>query len=492
MLDFLAAMRALTIRGLCFVATGLACCALAATVGEEDLLRVGMLLLALPVCAAAFVCKTRYRLACHRLLVPARVAVGGAAAVSIRIDNMSGRPSSVLLVDDEVPDRLGLRARFVLDRVEAGGARYLTYKLRPQLRGRYLIGPMAIRITDPFGLCELTRTFRSRDELIVTPPVETLPLARPGSHTTISTHRRRRASATGIDDFSTRPYHPGDDLRRVHWRTSARTGELMVRQEESFRPSNAALFLDTRSAVWAGQGPMSSFEWAVGAAASIAVYLTGMGKAVRLICDNAPAPAAARGSRNPAALLDELAVVNTTDTLSTQRVYSRLRTADSSMVVAILGRTDPAQAVVLARARPRDAAAIVLLVNVATWDEGERSASGTEGLQACRAVFQRHGWTVIIARYGDRLTALWPGTTGKGPARGGGTGAATPEPAAGGMIHDSPRTPDPTTGGPGGDAVAGGSPTSKAVSGPVSEHASKPAAEPGRALPMDTRAGAAL
>ncbi|WP_322766394.1 hypothetical protein [Frankia sp. Cr1] len=137
MLDFLAAIRGLTIRGLCFVATGLACCALAATVGEEDLLRVGVLLVALPVCAAAFVCKTRYRLACHRLLMPARVAVGGAVSVGIRIDNMSGRPSSVLLVDDEVPDPLGFRARFVLDRVEAGGARYFTYQLRPQLRGRH-------------------------------------------------------------------------------------------------------------------------------------------------------------------------------------------------------------------------------------------------------------------------------------------------------------------------------------------------------------------
>ncbi len=504
MLDFLAAIRGLTIRGLCFVATGLACCALAATVGEEDLFRVGILLVALPVCAAAFVCKTRYRLACHRFLVPARVAVDGAVSVGIRIDNISGRPSSVLLVDDEVPDPLGFRARFVLDRVEAGGVRYLTYKLRPQLRGRHLIGPIAIRITDPFGLCELTRAFRSRDELIVTPPVEVLPRTRPGGHVTISTHRQRHASAAGADDFSTRPYQAGDDLRRVHWRTSARTGALMVRQEEGFRPSSATLFLDTRSGAWADRGPMSSFEWAVGAAASIAVHLTGTGQTVRLLCGNATTPAAVRGSRNPTAVLDTLAVVDVTDTPSIQGARSRLQAADNAMVVAILGHTDPVQALALARARPRDATAIAVLVDVATWS-ADRSVGGNETLRACRTIFQRHGWKVVTACHGDRLATLWPATTGNEPAQDGETAAAGHRPVpvrvSADMVHDDPRTPESTTGGLDAGPVVGGDPAAGPQGGstsesepavePVVEPAMEPAMEPSRAPSTNTQTGVA-
>jgi uncharacterized protein (DUF58 family) len=455
--DFLAAIHGLTVRGLCFVATGLTCCVLAVTIGEKDLFRIGVLLLALPVCAAAFICKTRYRLACNRRLTPARVAVGDAVSVTVRIDNMSGRLSSVLLVDDEVPDSLGPRARFVLNRVEAGGVRSFTYTLRPQVRGRYLIGPMAIRITDPFGLCELTRAFRSRDELIVTPPVEILPLTRPEHRPTIGAHHRQRTSAAaGTDDFATRPYQAGDDLRRVHWRTSARTGGLMVRQEENVHPNTATLLLDIRSAAWSGAGPGSPFEWAVGAAASVAVHLTRMGRTVQLVCAGTATtlPTAARRSRNPAVLLDTLAIVNTTDAPSIRGVSSRLRTADSAMVVAILGHTDPARSRVLALARPRATSAIVILIDVATWN-GDHAPGRDATLQACRSIFQLHGWIVITAGYGDRLAALWPGPARRRPGADGRTGTAGgwPVPVAD-VIHDGPHRPDPASGGPAVDGSA--------------------------------------
>nr|MDT0666463.1 DUF58 domain-containing protein [Micromonospora sp. DSM 115978] len=159
--DFVAALRGLTVRGRCFVSAGATCCLIAFILGEHDLLRVGVLLLFLPVAAAAFVCRTRYRLACTRRIDPPRVQAGGPVSVRIRLDNVSRMRSSALLVEDEAPHRLGSRARFVLDKIEPGGTRDLSYRLRAQLRGRYQIGPMSIRLTDPFGLCELSRAFRS-------------------------------------------------------------------------------------------------------------------------------------------------------------------------------------------------------------------------------------------------------------------------------------------------------------------------------------------
>ncbi|WP_235433681.1 DUF58 domain-containing protein [Protofrankia coriariae] len=457
--------------------TGLVCCGLAVVVGEKDLLRVGLLLLALPVCATAFVCRTRYRLACHRRLVPARATVGAVVSVSIRIDNMSRRSSSVLLVDDDVPAHLGFRARFMLDRVEPGGARYFTYQLRPQLRGRYLIGPMAIRITDPFGLCELTRTFRSRGELVVTPPVETLPAARPGRQTMIGDLRQRDRPTMGTDDFVTRPYQAGDDLRRIHWRTSARAGELMVRREESSRPASATVLLDTRSAAWTGQGPASSFEWAVSAAGSVAVHLAESGHLVDLICDGGvsgvtttPGTGRSRNpTRSPTALLDALAVVTTSDAGPPSRTASPgpslpgrrdlTHLAGDGMLVAVLGATEPARAGMLARTRPRGALATVVLVDVTTWDGNHsvvrqeavrQEAARPENLHACRAVFQRHGWTVIVAGYGDTLAALWPWASERRSERntaggGGGSGAGhRAGPPTTGLIHnDRPAPPQP-------------------------------------------------
>ncbi len=477
MLDFLAALRGLTIRGHCFVATGLACCALAVTVGEKDLLRVGLLLLALPVCSTAFVCRTRYRLACHRRLAPARSTVGAAVSVSIRIDNISRRSSSVLLVDDDVPVHLGFRARFVLDRVEPGGTRYLTYQLRAQLRGRYLIGPMAIRITDPFGLCELTRTFRSRDELIVTPSVEALPALRPGRQIMIGNLRQRAKPTLETEDFTTRPYQAGDDLRRIHWRTSARAGELMVRRGESFHPASVTVLLDTRSDAWVGQGPTSSFEWAVSAAGSIAVHLAESGQLVSLICDGGltTTPTVARSghpTRSPIALLDALAVVTTSDASSFPGAPfpgvpfpgapGLARLDGSGMLVAVLGSTEPARAGILAMARPRGALAVALLVDVATWD-GNRSVTREESLNTCRALFQRHGWVVITAGYGDKLADLWlqastRGTTGDGGDSGVGRRAGPM--ATGAIHHDLRDSPDSV------DSVDVPGPTERSPAGP--------------------------
>ncbi len=84
----------------------------------------------------------------------------------------------------------------------------------------------------------------------------------------------RAAAVSGEDDIATREYRDGDDLRRVHWRSTAKRGELMVRREEQPRQMRATVLLDARARGHRGDGPASSFEWAVSAAASVAVHFT--------------------------------------------------------------------------------------------------------------------------------------------------------------------------------------------------------------------------
>ncbi len=169
------ALSGLTTRGRSFLAAGVAAAVCAYVLGQADLLRVGLLLAVLPLVCVAVLYRTRYRVAGSRRLAPSRAATGSEARVHLRLDNVSRLPTGLLMLQDRVPYVLGPRPRFILDRVEAGGRREVSYRVRSDLRGRYPLGPLQLRLTDPFGMCELTRAFSAYDTLTVIPRVEALP-----------------------------------------------------------------------------------------------------------------------------------------------------------------------------------------------------------------------------------------------------------------------------------------------------------------------------
>ena len=136
--------------------------------------------------------------------------------------------------------------------------------------GLFQVGPLMLTVADPFGLVETSRTFTRSHHLLVTPRVYKLPEVRLGADRAGSGENRPRAIASaGEEDATVREYRDGDDLRRVHWRSTARRGSLMVRREEQPWQSRCSIFLDARTISHHGHGPSSSLEWAVSAAASI-------------------------------------------------------------------------------------------------------------------------------------------------------------------------------------------------------------------------------
>ncbi|MCM3883756.1 DUF58 domain-containing protein, partial [Frankia sp. R82] len=404
MRDFVAALRGLTIRGRSFLAAGAACVVSAVLLGEQDLLRIGILLASLPVIAAAVVSRTRYRLSCTRRLEPRRVTAGDRVAVRIQLENVSRSASSVLLVEDAAGAGLGGGARFVLDRIEPGGRRDLTYALRATARGRYQIGPMAIRLGDPFGLCELTRSFRSLDELVVAPTLERLPPARPRGSASQRAEQRRVSGLVGEDETTTRPYRPGDDLRRVHWKTTARSGEMMVRREEHPHTSAATLLLDSRSRAWPGPGGSEAFEWAVAAVGGVGMHLARGGHRVRLITDRGPVATVTGTALS--GLLDELSTLTPAEASSLQPALAAARrpaAGQGGMIVAVLGRTEPALATALCGLRPAGAPAVAILVDVTSWDPDQAPATAAGELATVRGIMSRAGWAVVVAPCGARL-----------------------------------------------------------------------------------------
>ncbi len=408
-----AGLRALTSRGRSFLASGIAALLMAVILGENDLFRIGVLVTALPLLAAMVVARTRYRLSCARRLDPPRAEVGGEATVTLRLENVTRLPTGLLLIEDTVPYALGVRPRFVLDRVEPRGVREIDYRVRSDLRGRYTIGPLAIRIADPFGLVELTRSFTISDTLVVTPHVAALPHVRlSGEWTGGGDSRTRSVAAAGDDDVAPREYRQGDDLRRVHWRSTARYGELMVRREEQQWQSRGALLLDTRRHAHRGEGPRSSFEVAVSAAASIGVHLAREGLGLRLVTDQGAEHLTDDGLSY--SLLDTLAVIRHSPARSLEMGVSALRQGGGDgLIVAVLGELDPEEARELARLRHSGITGVAVLLDVGTWESGGGQAAA-ENQQAVETVLAGYGWRIVRLPAGTSIASVWQDAASRG------------------------------------------------------------------------------
>ncbi|MEO6467915.1 MAG: DUF58 domain-containing protein, partial [Acidimicrobiia bacterium] len=218
--------------------------------------------------------------------------------------------SPQLTVTDTFDD--GRRAaRFLTPALERGQRGRAAYRIPTDRRGRFAIGPAILGIADPFGLTTRALQIGEPDEIIVRPRLHELrPI--PGA----PGHRRARANrrtvvpvaAPAHDEFlALREYAVGDDLRRVHWRSSARIGDLMVREDESAWEPRTVLVFDNRLASHSGP----SYEAAVEAVASIGVRLLRSGRACEILTTRGRVLGAgqAGSTSTEARLLDELATI---------------------------------------------------------------------------------------------------------------------------------------------------------------------------------------
>ncbi|HEV7209895.1 MAG TPA: DUF58 domain-containing protein [Mycobacteriales bacterium] len=404
--------RSITRRGRAFALAGVACLIAAQALGERDLLRVSALLFSLPIIALVIVTRTRYRLRLVRTLTPARVEAGTSARVLLHMENVSRLPSNVLLMEDVLPYALGGRPRFVLRQIEPSGVREATYSVRCEVRGRYEIGPLTVRLTDPFGCVELSRSFTSRETLTVTPKVFALPSVRLGGDWYGGGEgRSSQVAITGEADVATREYRRGDDLRKVHWRSTAKRGELMVRRDEQPRQNRATLLLDTRRTAHRGDGPGASFEWSVSALASVGVWLTRRGYTLRLASTGGLMVSASSPSLAEGVLLDSLSIVQAgSEQVIDEALRGVVGHGGGGLVVAVVGITDERTVGQLARVPAAASAAVLILVDAAAWagTTPRNRAAAAATLGYAHDALSVAGWRVLVARHGDAIADLWP------------------------------------------------------------------------------------
>ncbi|CUR54007.1 conserved exported hypothetical protein [metagenome] len=399
-------LSGLTIRGRAFVAAGVSAIVCAILLGESSLLRVGGLVLALPLVSAYVIGQARYRFALVRTISPQIIEAGQPARVELKLTNEGRAPTGVLLLEEHLPYVLGNRPRFVLEGIARGWRRHASYQVRSDIRGRFEIGPMTVRVNDPFGLVELGRSFNTSVPLIVTPRTVPLPpISLSGALTGSGDNRPRAFSIGSAEDVMVRDYRQGDDLRRVHWRSTARVGELMVRREEQPWQSRATLFIDNRAGAHRGSGVASSLETAVAAAASIALHLSQRGFAVRLVTAHGEDPSTVWHDRssatNTAPLLESLAVLEAAPQARINTSWMA-ESSRSGLTVAVLGAVVEQDQPALRRMRLHAASALAVALDVHRWESPSWNEPHREA-----AWLSQQGWRSATLGPRDRLATVW-------------------------------------------------------------------------------------
>jgi uncharacterized protein (DUF58 family) len=327
-----------TTRGWAALGAGAALAILWIGFGENLLLAVAVFLLVAVGLGMLYVRLTAPRVAIGRRLTPFQVHDGDRVVVEVSLS--SGRRIYQVDVTDHVHG-LG-SAHFVADRVESRQPMVARYEILCRPRGIYQVGPSDVRVRDPLGLTESGGTAGSADRLVVYPAVEDLdglPLGR-GQDPSVNTSRANFANQGGEDFFTLREYQQGDDLRKVHWRSSAKRDELMIRQLEMPWQSRALVLFDPRRAKHPGA---ESYEQAVRGAASVLRHLFTHGYTPTLWAGRGSGTIVGSSDAYTIAM-EELAVIQPNDQIDLQATVAKLRRGGMAggVMVLITGPPDDA------------------------------------------------------------------------------------------------------------------------------------------------------
>jgi len=261
----------------------------------------------LVIASVVYVRLVRFGFDATRQPHPARVHAGQASRVELSVRNTNRRRSPVVIVRDPF-DRGRRWARFLLAPLQPGETARAAYRLPTERRGVFELGPLSAQLRDPFGLAQSVSDAAPATKLTVYPKVVPIePLPHTLGHDPHAGADHATALGRGGEDFyALREYQVGDDLRRVHWKSVARTGELMIRQDEMPWQGRATVVVDLRL----GIHDADSLERAVSAAASIVSACWQHRSLVRLAATDGTDSGFAAGHAHVDAILEYLATAD--------------------------------------------------------------------------------------------------------------------------------------------------------------------------------------
>ena len=303
--------------------------------------------------------------------------VGDRMRVTYTLRNASRMPKPWLEVHNPTTLPGGLPGRAL----PLGGQAERSWLIRAPLtrRGHFRIEPLHIRTGDPFGFFEASATVGQGVSVVVYPRLEPLPAWRlppaslEGSHAAPERTLQTTPLATTV-----RPYAPGDSMNRIHWRSTARHGDIQVKEFDLEQTADAWIILDLQRGIQTGRGDDSTTEVAIRAAASIADKALGENRAVGMTV-NAGRTAflpADRGGRQHQKIMQLLAAVeaDSSSPLVETLIGSVARLRRGMTAVVITASSDPAWVRPLAALRTRGVACVVVALDGPAFAQAELAA----------------------------------------------------------------------------------------------------------------------
>ncbi|MBA4179552.1 MAG: DUF58 domain-containing protein [Anaerolinea sp.] len=284
-------------------------------------------------------------------------------------------------------------------------------------RGLYEWGPLRITTSDPFGIFRRSRELGGSAQILVYPPVVELPhFTAPPANLPGEGRFRRRTHYVTPNASGIRQYAPGDAFNRIHWRSTARTGELMVKTFELDPASDIWVVVDLERRVAAGSGEESTEEYAVRVAASIArhylvnnrpVGMISFGKDLRVLEPE-------RGGQQLTRILETLATAYAVGDAPLGNILTeeQRRFGRHTTLIIITSATDDHWLTAIQALTQRGVRAAAVLVDPSTFGS-DRSALLMYGQLAASDIL-----TYVISRGDDLGLALSPSATGVGAWQG--------------------------------------------------------------------------
>lgn len=396
-------------RGIALLVIGVGVIVAAAVVGEPDLVWLGFLLVLLPVVSLGLTLLLRPRLSVTRDIEPQQVALGERPRAQLQIVNQRVVSFTACEFRDACPGALGSAAQFALSRGAGRWSQAVGYEVRADHRGHFALGPLDVTHNDPFALARTTwRVPGNAATLRVTPRIFALAMPRRliGAGSTGDT-TPQRIGHSGQDDVLVREHRHGDDLRRVHWRMTAKQDELMVRVEEQPWDPSVTLVVDNRGAAHLGSGPDGGFEWSISAIASIASTL--MSGRCRVTIVSAETEVFSPLHTDAIAARERMlgAMVDLTDS-GRESISSGLSHSDSigssQSIMAALGLLGASDAAALTAVGRRMQQASALVPDPVAWGSDPATAEAHEA--ACRLLLTS-GWILHRHGPGESVTEAW-------------------------------------------------------------------------------------
>jgi uncharacterized protein (DUF58 family) len=292
--------------------------------------------------------------------------------------------------------------------IPASSTRQWLAKVTLTRRGSYRLGPLRVRTGDPFGLFSSEMTVGAPTSVVVFPEVVALPHWRlPPSPIDGNAPMKRRYEAATPLVSGVRPYVHGDAINRIHWLSSARHGELHVKEFDMEQAADLWILLDLERGVHAGVGTDASVETAVIVAASIAMRTLADNRAVAMTASarRIQVHQPDRGPRVEQKLLHLLANVQADGANPLAEVLSatlpQLRRGMSLCIIT--GSTDRTWVRGLSALRRRGVAAIVILLNRASYIGIEPDEHARAELAAVRHALAEYDIEHRIVRRGEDI-----------------------------------------------------------------------------------------